>query len=364
MHTRIVLLALFTLFAAGCESVVCGEGTTERDGACVASSETVDPAKCGPFTVLQGDRCVPMLPPTVCDPGSTEPDVDEMGVTTCIGTGAGGCSARLACPMPSPGGHQTICGQIYNFETGQPFADAGATGAQCTAATASGPCSLGIRAFEATTFVMTGGTSGVLTTGEVYIDDCGRYRVSNITVPGTPLIALGVDDAVGNAGPMGTTNSVGAGTATASGEVTRDLELFVVPGATLAGWTPNTANGPPFGATQGIYAPIFRGHSTGTDTVAGVTVTRNGAPIDTRDYYFTDTPNRTTLSAGATATSSNGGALFSIDPPSQMLTDAYSGTGGLPAGCIWAQHPGASVGFVILVQVFRPINAPGMTCPL
>jgi hypothetical protein len=153
------------------------------------------------------------------------------------------------------------------------------------------------------------------------------------------------------------------GTGAEANSTTRDLELFIVPGATLAGWGPNTPSGPAFGTGQGIYAAVFRGHSTGTDTVAGVSITRNGAVNDTRDYYFTDIASRTTLTT-ASATSSNGGALFTIDPLTQALSDRYTGTGGLPAGCIWESHPGASVGGIILVQIFRPISAPGMTCQL
>lgn len=363
MHTRIVLLALLTSHLASCKSVDCGDGTTERDGICVASNETIGTAKCGPFTMLQGDRCVPMFPPTVCDPGSTEEDVDSMGVTTCIGTGGVGCAARLACPM-SAGGKLTICGQIFDFATGLPFAQSGATGARCATPTASGPCSLGIRAFDAAAFVTSAGTAGGLATGEVYVDDCGRYRVPDITPPTTaPLVALGIDDAVGNAGPAGTSNSVGVATS-AVPLVTRDLELFVVSGATLAGWTPNTINGPAFGMSNGIYAAVFRGHSTGTDVVSGVVIQRNRTVDMSRDYYFTNMVNRTALDAAANATTTNGGALYSIEPMSQALTDAYTGSGGLPATCAWEQHAGASVPFVILVQIFRPTNAPGMTCTL
>ena len=61
MQPRIVLLvivfALWAVLAGGCKSVDCGEGTTERDGTCVPSSETIGTAKCGPFTELHGDVC-------------------------------------------------------------------------------------------------------------------------------------------------------------------------------------------------------------------------------------------------------------------------------------------------------------------
>ncbi len=359
MHTHIVLLALLTAFAASCKSVDCGDGTLERDGVCVPSNQTVGTAQCGPGTRLDGTQCTPLFPPTQCDPDTTEEDMDSMGVVTCIGTGAGGCSARLACPAPSDATKQTICGRIYDFANNQPFATAGATGEMCSTATTTGPCSLAIKAYEAATFAGSNGAAGQLPTGEVYIDDCGRFRVSDITMPATPLIALGVDDVdATKAGPAGTTNA--AGVATAKGvATTRDVELFVVSGATLAGWGPNTANGPLFDATNGIFAPIYRGHRTGTDLASGVTVTRNGATDAAHDYYFTDIATRTALDM-VNATSSNGGALYTIT--NQQLTDAYSGMGGLPAGCTWDLHAGASVKFVVFVQIFRP--AASATCSL
>ncbi len=357
MHTRFILVFLPAL-ATGCKAVDCGDGTTERNGMCVPSSETVAPAGCGPGTMLQGDLCVPRLPPTRCDPQTTAPDVDSMGVTTCIGTSAG-CSTKLPCPAPTDG-TQTICGQIYSFETGEPFATASPSGAKCACPATSGPCALGIKAFDAVVFAMSNGTAGGLATGEVYIDDCGRYRVSNIVMPSGPLIALGFDDAdPTKAGPMGITNAVGI--ATGKGvAATKDLDAFVVAPATTAGWV---GAGVPFDASNGIFAAVFRGSRTGTELAAGVAITRNGSPDGNHDYYFASgATGRVTLDAAATQTGANGTGLFNITSP--MLTDLYSGIGGLPAGCVWDQHPGASVRFVVFVQTFRPTNAPSMTCSL
>jgi hypothetical protein len=282
MHARFVLAAFLMVPSTGCKSVDCGNGTTERNGACVPSSETVAAAKCGPFTELHGDMCVPMFPPTVCDPGTTagDPDVGT-GVTTCIGTSTG-CSTKLPCPAPTDG-TQTICGQIYSFETGDAFAAPDPSGARCSCPATAGPCALGIKAYDAIAFAMSGGTSGALTTGEVYIDDCGRYRVSNIASPTGPLIALGFDDAdPTKAGPMGVTNAVGI--ATPKGvPATKDLDAFVVAPATAIGWA---GAGVPFDASNGIFASIFRGHRTGTDLASGVAVTRNGSTDALHDYYF------------------------------------------------------------------------------
>jgi hypothetical protein len=356
MHTAIVLLASLAALASGCKGIDCGDGTTERNGTCVASSETVGTAKCGPFTELHGDMCVPMFPPTTCDPTTTQPDTDvSTGVTTCIGTGAAGCSAKLPCPV-STTGKQTICGQLYDFENGQPFAQAGATGAQCEAGAVAGPCALAIKAYDAVTFAGSNGAAGQLATGAVYIDDCGRFKVPEVTQPTmAPLIALGVDD-IAAPGPTGISNAVGVATGAAPNTATKDVEAFIVRPVTTAGWS-----GPSL--ATGIFAMVFRGHATGTDLAAGVTASRNGASDMGHDYYFgASATSRTTLDGAANVTGVNGTALFTITAP--QLTDTYAGTGALPASCIWGPHAGAAVQGVVFIQIFRPANAPGMTCPL
>ena len=358
MHPRIVLLILLAPLPASCKSVDCGDGTTERDGHCVPATETVATALCGPFTELHGNQCEPVFPPTQCDLATTEPDVDEMGVTTCVGTGAGGCAAKLACPAPTSG-KQTICGQFYDFETNQPFAQPGAMGAACTAGATTGPCSLGIKAFDAVAFASNPLGTAPLTTGAVYIDDCGRYKVPEITLPAGPFVALAT------AGSGGTTNPVGVATPKGANTATKDFEAFIVRKATTDGW----GTTPSLGA--GIYAAVYRGHRTGSDLVAGVTLTI--APMSnptamtsdpTRDFYFVaGSTNRTTLdgAAGASSTRDNGTALLS----GANLGEVYSGAGGgLPASCIWEVHAGAALPGAVFIQIFRPTNAPSMTCPL
>jgi hypothetical protein len=319
----------------------------------------VGTAKCGPFTELHGDTCVPMFPPTTCDPDSTQPDTDPgTGVTTCIGTGAAGCSTKIACPAPS-GGKQTICGQLYDFETGQPFAAPGATGAKCAAGGTTGPCSLGIRAFDAVALAMNPTGTAPLATDPLYIDDCGRFRLAEVSQPGGPFVALAIDDAT--VGPGGSTSAVGVATAKGAGVTTKDVEGFIVRGAVAGAWGgPSLANG--------IYAPIYRGHSIGLDLASGVTFTFGpmATPPPTmtdtnRDFYFGGTATtRTTLDGTANATGANGTALVS----GANLGEIYSGRGGLPGGCMWDIHAGAAIPGVVFVQIFRPIAIPGMTCTL
>jgi len=369
MDMRIVVPVLALALATSCKGVDCGEGTAESNGTCVPATETVGAAKCGPFTQLHGDTCVPMFPPTTCDPDSTQPETDlATGVTTCIGTGGGGCAAKLPCPTPTDG-TQAICGQIYDFETGQPFATTDALGTQCPATpTAAGPCSLGIHAFDAVMFVTSPMNTPPLATGAVYLDDCGRYKLPAVTQPSGPLIALAIDDAAtAGMGAAGTTNPVGIATAKMANAATKNFDAFVVRGAVAGGW------GMPMLAT-GIYAPVYRGHRTGTDLAPGVQFTFGpmAAPPPTmtdpnRDFYFAAAATtRTTLdvpantSGALSVTGANGTALVS----GANLGEIYSGKGGLQPTCMWEIHGGAAVPGVVFVQTFRPTDVPGMTCPL
>jgi hypothetical protein len=46
------------------------------------------------------------------------------------------------------------------------------------------------------------------------------------------------------------------------------------------------------------------------------------------------------------------------------LGELYSGRGGLPSTCTYEIHTGGAVPGVVFIQIFRPTDAPGMTCPL
>ncbi|MBA3461106.1 MAG: hypothetical protein H0T46_14170 [Deltaproteobacteria bacterium] len=367
MNTRWILisaLAALSWTGAGCKEMECGTGTVERDGACAPANLTVDKAQCGPFTILQGDKCVPMFPPTECDSSTTMADIDPAtGVTTCIGTGGGGCSAPLACPNPATG-KQTICGQIYNFElaTGPmaTFAAAGASGSRCSSTPAAeGPCALTIKAYDALAFGANPQTAVPLTVGELYIDDCGRYRITDITLPPGPFIGLGIDDAPNINGPAGVTNTVGVATPKTASMATRDFEAFVVPKSTSDKWT--ASGGPPI--SGGIYAQVFRAKHMGFETQAGVQTLRNGNPNTTNDYYFTPAQTtRETILPSATTTGANGTVLITNAAVSENL--AYSGAGGIPAECVWETKAGASLANIVFISIFRPVNAVGQTCPL
>ena len=344
----------------GCKDLECADGTVEKDGQCQPADGTVSNAMCGPFTTLQGNMCVPMFPPTECDPTTTSPDVDQAtGVTTCVGTGGGGCSAAFACPAPAAG-KQTICGQIYNFEDNSLYQGPNPSGAKCMPGATDGPCALSITAYDAIQFGTNPATAQPLAVDEVYLDDCGRYRITNITPPAGPFVGLGVDDSnTANRGPLGVTNTVGVAIPKQVSMSTKDFEAYIVKKSTTDQWVASGA--PPL--SGGYYVNVFRAHKTGIDNQAGVQATRGGNPNTANDYYFAPgETTRRTVQTRATVTGMNGTALITNAAVSEG--PAYAGSGVIPAECVWEAHAGASLPNIVFIQLFRPGNAIGQTCPL
>lgn len=333
-----------------CKSVECGPGTFERAGQCVPADDIATPATCGPFTELVAGQCVPMFPPTVCDDESTTTELDtSSGVVTCIGTGAG-----FACEQPAQG-KQTICGQLHDLETGMPFTDGKATCTPCAATTATGVCSLGLRALDAIKFAQNPQDPGaILTTDAIVLDDCGRFKIPNITLPTNPFVGIGIDDAApGMAGPPGTTNAIGMATPAVANQALKDFEAFVAPTSTTDAWD---VDGPP--VSGGIFVAIFRAMREGQANQAGVTILKGASPISADDFYFAGAA-RTAIDPGATSTSANGTALVT-----NAALEGYLGAGGLPAECVYEGHAGVSIPNVLFIQIFRPTDASGQTCGL
>jgi hypothetical protein len=359
MRALLFAIVIAATTQASCKSITCAPGTIEQDDKCVAAGETVTTASCGPFTELQGDVCVPMFPPTECDPTTTTASTDPTtGVTTCIGTGtSAGCSGPFACPAPSAG-TQTACGQIYDIETGQPFTAASPTGALCGSAmgSASGPCGLAMQAFDAVAFASDPVNTLPLTDGGLDIDDCGRFRLKSISQPSGPLIALGLDDAsAAQRGPTGQTNSVGVAFSAKANSTVPAIEHFIAKSTTTDGWT--SSGGP--AVSDGFFVALYRAHVSPTtiDNQPGVTVVKDGSPDGNATYFGSDAANRTTIDPAATATGLSGAALVA----NGSLTSFYTGAGGLGSNCQWEPHPGAKVPEVVFVQIFRPEDDGG-TC--
>jgi hypothetical protein len=364
--SKLVLVFAVAAFAANlsCKNTDCGPGTIDKSGVCTPADETVGTAMCGSGTVLEGDVCVAALPPTECDPTTTMPMVGSDGTVTCIGTGGGGCSAPFACPKPTTG-KQTICGQLYDFENNTKLQGANPMGAQCMGSASSGPCAVQIVPFDAVMFANNPTGTPPLASDPVYIDDCGRYRVPNITLGNGPFVLLGIDDAGMTFGPGGTTVTTGVALPNQPNVAVPNEEAFVVPATTVGEWdTTGGSNTPTL--QQGVYVAVFRQHvcaqndamCTANDpfaTQGSVQFVKNGV-VQPSSYFATETVHDH-VDGTATATSINGTALFT----GAVVTDGpiYSGLGGISdtANCKWESHPAASLPGTVFFQIYRPVNS-------
>jgi len=340
------------LLLTACTSIVCGDGTIERNGTCEPADVTTNAGMCGSGTKLEGDQCVSTIQ---CDPATTMQVTDPMtGETKCVPF-ANNC---MTCSAPSDVSKQTICGQIYDFENDQPFMAAGATGVRCPATpTATGPCALAITAFDALQFASNPSTAQPLVVDDMCIDDMGRFALKGITTPGGPLIGLGIDDAAGNMGPAGVTNSVGIAVSKLGGSALPGVEHYIVRPATTTAWA--NSGGPPI--SGGIFVGLFRAHACPGGVCNGNPDAPQAGtsfikPHGTAYYFQATQTTRMTIDVVATATGANGTGLLT----GVAVNDGavYSGTGGITdtAHCTWDTHPAAALPNIVLVQTFHKIG--------
>ncbi|HXC53093.1 MAG TPA: hypothetical protein VN634_19555 [Candidatus Limnocylindrales bacterium] len=282
-------------------------------------------------------------------------------LTIVCGASNAACDGPFTCPAPVDGAHQTICGQLYDLEDSSKFQAAGATGTACTTTTVDGPCSLDIVAYDAVGFGTNPATAPALTSGAVFIDDCGRYRVPDVAIPSGAFIELAIDDAdVAKHGPTGSTNTVTVTTPKQAGAATPNFDAWVASKATTDTW--ELSGAPP--VSGGLFVPIFHAmiSKTNRDLQDGVTFTASGSPVPARDSYFVATEaSRDTIDPTANSTGINGTVLVT----GASLSDGpiYSGSGGgLSSSCVWETHGGTSLPSILSVQDFRPQNAVSETC--
>jgi len=359
-----LMVALGGLANLGCEAVNCGDGTIEQNGSCVPADDNPGSAQCGPGTVLgAGGKCEPELV-VVCDEGTTTEQVDpDTGVVTCVGTGGvTDCSQSIACPAPSPG-KITICGQIYDTETGLAIAEPGASGAPCAGVTAEGPCSLKVQFFDALEFAM-GPTSAVPKepAGGLVVDTCGRFRGADLPEASFGFMGVAVDDATGQPDDHKLT-----GVALANGDAlpARGFHVYATRKETDDAWTTTSGIGGQTFSARGVLALIFL-HNGASDVlrpIANVQIRKGANPITNNDYYFTDaTPTtRSTVdtAAGRSTTGPNGTGLVTGFPS----PDNYTGAGGEPAGCQWPQNLAGAIPGVVFVQHKDAVTPGGVKCP-
>ena len=247
------------------------------------------------------------------------------------------CGATLpagGCPDSSPGNF-SICGRIADAQTDAFFEAAGATGAACPGTpTTDGPCSVGIRFYDALDFA--GNPSGAvpIVPGSLVVDDCGRFRATEVAPGGLSFVAVVTDDAIG------TTDRHRRSSANVAASTSK-LRTYVVRNETDTAWSTSAGLVGPTFVDRGVVAMDFRYQGAGR---AGVTVTRNGSTQIADDYYFSDGgPMRTTVDPGLLVTGTNGTGLIL-----NSTLQNHSGQGGEPTGCEWQLGVAVATSGVVL----------------
>jgi hypothetical protein len=234
------------------------------------------------------------------------------------------CSAALACAAPAPG-KSCISGQLAEVQTAAPLRAQFNIGLTCSSGAIGGPCDLVLAAYDAIQFASDPHASVPLTSTETIVDGCGRFRISNLQVPGgSGIVAIADDDAPGD--------DAYAMSATMRGvfpnQSVDGVGLIAAPHTTVASWT--TSAGAPFGAsTFADVGALLLTFSTNALPASGVTVIRNGATVASSDYYFSDiSAQRLSVDSAATATGTDGSALVTASGIA-----SYSGSCGVPSSC-------------------------------
>ena len=187
------------------------------------------------------------------------------------------------------------------------------------------------------------------------VDDCGRFRATDLEPPSLGFAAVTVDDAMGTTDRHRLT-TIAALEGAPDPETNRSLRAYVTRSATDVAWSTGAGLVGPTFADRGVIVANFRYQGAGH---AGVTIIRNGMASAPDDHYFSDVDaSRTTIDPGASATGTNGTALFL----GSSLVE-HSGQGGQPVGCQWPSSlAAATAGVVFFVPMDAETNT-GLPCP-
>lgn len=277
-----------------------------------------------------------------------------------IAIGASGCGGDSTPTGPDPGfscpapvsGKITMCGQITDIASGASLQATGATGAACDPTpTADGPCSVAIQFYDALAFAADPVGATPIAPASLYVDDLGRYRAEDLTLPTSGYLAVSVEDAVGTADRHRVTAVVTPITVDSS----QMLRAFVTRRQTDTAWSTSAGLVGSTFADTGVIAAIFRYQGVGR---SGVTITASDTTRPADDYYFTDAGQTRSAVDSAGPTGTSGGVLFLNSGLVQ-----HSGTGGEPAGCHWPSTAAASIAGVVLVLIMDARAAGGALCP-
>ena len=272
-------------------------------------------------------------------------------------TGLLDCSANLVCAAQADG-KTCLAGRVFDMETSAPRCANTVTAAACSASAEGGACALRIEAYDALAFFSDPVSTPPLATVERFVDGCGRYRLSGVTIPPGVYISTVIDDAA-DAGDL---HRIAAGFQFVfNASENEGIRSFALTRATDEAWTATA--GSPFGddtfADRGLFAGIYLHNGT---PVSGVQVTYNGTPQTADDYYFSDTDpfRRSTVAAAAVSTGANGTGLLV-----ESAFGGYGGSGNEPVGCVWPGVTASTTAGVALVREMRAeiTGQPGVPCP-
>ena len=330
----LLLASMAALWSCG-TSVVCGKGTAEINGECVAGN-TPPEGQCGagsewdPATnqcILEGCNGADC---GLCGP-NTQLTHNDAGMPICIGTGGTELPCDQPLPCPSPVGDRfMICGRLVDTETGQFLTD-----------TLADPRGLDIGFYDAIAFATNPATMPEFV---VHPDRCGRYTSADAThpgvmVPATSFLVVGTED------PTGATFALtGIGIEGIGGDQAVGVRTYATRKTTEAKWGNNLI-------TTGAYLGIFIDESKPDvgiypgPRVAGVELVVDGTPVgnSAKSYYFSDADSLlTTVDGALTVTGANGGALYT----DQSLTE-FSGN---KTGCTFTPLPAGTLPGALFVQ--------------
>jgi hypothetical protein len=264
------------------------------------------------------------------------------------------CNVELPCPAPNAG-RMTVCGRLWDVETEDVVAATAPIGAACSGITSDGPCSLSVRFFDALDYASNPQGAVPVPAESVVVDDCGRYRATNLPNPTFGFLAVVTDDASGEPDDHAPT---GIALATAQGQPARGLRAYATRRATDAAWTASTGlTGMSF-ATRGVLVAVF---AHGTTPIAGVQIRASTTPVAAASTFtFSDTGATRALAVAQPEVTGANGSVLVIDQPTPV---PFDGAGGEPATCQWPSSLAAAIPGSVFVQHKLAETPGGAPCP-
>ena len=260
--------------------------------------------------------------------------------------------AATGCVVTRPD-RVTVCGQLYDMETGERIEAPDATGALCDPndPTEEGPCSITVQLYDPLMYVADPVGSAPTMSASRYVGEAGQFCIIDAVRPFNGFVALVTDDAGDADRYLATIDA----RPVEPGQAICDVRAYVTRHETDAAWT--SSAGDPFG-----------GQTFGEVGVAMLVFVHAGAPVAgvtatcAEPLYFADAEpgTRGTVDPSAESTGNNGAALCV-----QLSLGSHGGAGAEPAGCEWPEDlVGTVPGAVWYHEVIAHLAGdPDQACP-